>query len=660
MLKGVSESARQHSQAFSYIPGTGVLLAGTTSEYRLDNLIAEGGEGKVYEVKGREDVVAKIYKDQDATRKEKLKLMTERGSRSLRKVCAWPLSPLSDSGDETVGFVMESLMGWQPLHNAYQIRSRLKLFPHHTYAFLVRAARNLATCVHHLHEEGIVIGDLNESNVFVNGKAMVKLIDVDSFQIAGPTALYPCKVGKAELLPPELQGHSLEGLVRTPEHDRFALAVLVFQTIVFGRHPFAGTTGHQEELTLEACIEKGYYAYTTRRETPVKPPPYLDLNWLPESICSLFEQAFDPFAKERPTAKAWYFALKDLESSLGTCKENPSHKYWSGVRGCPWCELEDRWKIALFRPALTDPDQEYEVGEILAKLAAISYPVDAGKDTVDFDYTTLPPAKLSVWESFFGRASKNWGWFIFCFFQIFNMLFSERRGMFTIVFITAVVILVVFGLIYSRSDLLVKKATKKLGAIAEQWKKDADPAIFANTLQNYYDIAYELRDSKGRFERGRQRYIEELHVHELEIYLDKNKIHSADAGSLGSEKKGMLDDNGVKSAADITEERLRSLPRLSNQERVDLIAWRRTLEMKFWKTHNYKLTIHQERKLIVDLRKQNDNQLKLLESGPSELEALAERLRTRQDQLAQNADKYVQVLKTHGPKLLALEGQKAS
>src|SRR5512133_261897 len=124
MLKGVSESARRQSIALSYVPGDGSLLAGGN------------GEGKIYTVDARDEIVAKIYKELDLNREDKLRLMVGRTTRGLRKVCAWPLTPLYDSQDEAVGFVMESLIGWQPLHNAYQIRSRLKLFPHQTYAFL--------------------------------------------------------------------------------------------------------------------------------------------------------------------------------------------------------------------------------------------------------------------------------------------------------------------------------------------------------------------------------------------------------------------------------------------------------------------------------------------------------------------------------------------
>lgn len=661
MLKGISESARNFQRAVGYMPDSGSLLAGDTREYRLGDLIAEGGEGKVYFVEQHDDLVAKIYKDLDLHRKEKLQLMISQSSRGLRKVCAWPVSILSDSTDQTVGFIMENLSGWQPLHNAYQIRTRLKKFPHHSYAFLVRAARNLATCVHHVHEEGYVIGDLNESNVFVNTKAMVKILDADSFQVAGPTRLYPCKVGKAELMPPELQGHSLEGLVRTPEHDRFSLAVLLFQTLVFGRHPFAGTVDHQQEFTLEACIEKGYYAYTRRRQIPLKPPPYLSLSWLPEEIRDLFERAFDPYTQQRPTAKEWYFALKSLEATLKTCPDNPSHQYWSAVPSCPWCELEDRWRIALFRPALSDPDQEYEVNEILAQIAAIPVPDYTTRDLVEFDYRGLDPARLGAVETFFGRATKNWGWFIFCFFQLVNVLFYNRQTSLVAIFVAAIVILAIFAAFYSRSELLVRTATKRLGSLAERWRAEADPSLFNEALQRYQELANTLRDVKGTFERRRQRYIEDLHADELDAYLSKSSIVIADAGPLGSEKLSYLFENGIKTAAQISRENLRRLPRLQEKKEQDaLLQWRNTLEQKFWKSHNYKLTIHQERNLIVEVRKENDRAKQELEKAPSELEAIADRLRDKQAALTEEAEKYVSVLKQHGPRLLAIEGKKAS
>jgi len=463
-------------------------------------------------------------------------------------------------------------------------------------------------------------------------------------------------------MPPEIQGRSLEGIVRTPAQDRFSLAILIFQTLVFGRHPFAGITAHHHEVTLESCIEHGYYAYTERRQTPVKPPPNLDLDWLPRNLRDLFEEAFDPESLHRPTAKEWYFALKSLEGTLKTCGDNPSHQYWAGAPRCPWCELEDTWKIALFRPALSDPDQDYEVGEIISKMKAIPAPADSGKDIVDFDYKALPPAKLGPWEAFFGRAAKNWGWFIFAFFQIVNMLTSaNEKEIFLIFFGLAVALFVVFGFVYSRSESLVKRATKRLGGVAEKWKQEADPVLYTETLNKFEGIADSLRDVKTSFEKRRQEFIETLHAPELDAYLAKYSILIADAGPIGSEKLSYLFDNGVKTAADVTQEKFRLLPRiLPPNEKQDLLSWRRALELQFWKSHNYKLTIHQERNLIVEMRKHNDRMRQELEEAPSQLEELAQRLRSRQEELAVEAQRHVEVLRLHGPKLLALEGKKAT
>jgi hypothetical protein len=228
-------------------------------------------------------------------------------------------------------------------------------------------------------------------------------------------------------------------------------------------------------------------------------------------------------------------------------------------------------------------------------------------------------------------------------------------------FILAVVVLLAFGVLYSRSEWLVKKATKHLGTIADKWKLEADPALYMEALLKYEEIANNLRDVKSRYERARQAYIEQLHRPELEQYLSKFTTLIADAGPLTSEKLSYLYDNGIKTAADLSRERFKTLPRImQNKEQQDLLAWRGSLEAQFWKSHNYKLTIHQERKLIVDLRKENDRQRELLENAPSELESLASRLRERQEELASDAERYVQVLQHHGPRLLALEGNKGA
>ncbi len=317
----------------------------------LTTRLGEGGQGKVYRMAEGEHLLAKIYKDaEDLSNKlARLQALLSLDSPRLQQVAAWPMRPLQDAQGQTVGFVMENLRGWVPLHKVYQLKSRLNLIPDSDFGFLVRVARNLATCVHYMHDSGIVVGDLNESNVFVSGNALVKLIDADSVQIQHDGVLFTCDVGRPELIAPELQGHSLSKRRRTEEEDRFALAVLIFQTLTFGRHPFAGRPRGSEEITLESAIEHRLFVYHSKGNSRMTPPPGLDLHFLNSEIRGMFDRAFGGEPWERPSAKEWFDALERFEKSLEPCEATDSHKFVKGDgAACPWCRLEDEWRIALF------------------------------------------------------------------------------------------------------------------------------------------------------------------------------------------------------------------------------------------------------------------------------------------------------------------------
>ncbi len=643
----------------STLPEKGTLLAGDKMSYRLGPPIAEGGEGRVFEIEGRTDIVGKIYKEGDFTRAEKLKLMIERSNRRLRNIAAWPLSSLVESDGSTVGFVMESLTGWQPLHNVYQIRSRLKLFPHRNYQFLVRVARNLATCVHHVHEADLVIGDLNESNVLVSSGAMVKLIDVDSFQVATTGELFPCKVGKPELLPPELQGHSLEGIVRTPNHDLFSLAVLVFETLVYGRHPFAGTPLTEEEISLERCIALGYYTYTSKREIGLKPARNFKIDWLPIEIRELFERAFDPLARERPSAKEWYFALKDLENNLRGCRDNPSHTFYNKLPNCPWCALEDFMNLALFRPALIGPEESVEVSALLQKIDLEKSTFPIGPPVVEFKLDDLTPAPMSTKVRLLSRFARSGMFPFWGFFLLMNAMRTSRS-----------VALIVFGflcLIFFVATVpaeyiagRVKKAQRELEKLRERWNNEASPKLYDKRIAYYQSLGSELQNVKRTYEHQREGYVHELHQEELTQFLKKFSILIADTVSLSGDRLSYLHDHGIATAAEVQSENLKMLPRiLAASEKIELMNWRENLEAQFWKGRQYRLSVHQERQLILKVRKENERKKAELEGAEEDLAALRLNLKGRQREIEAAAEKRVAVLRHYGPIALALEGKKS-
>lgn len=62
------------------------------------------------------------------------------------------------------------------------------------------------------------------------------------------SGVFHCDVGVPLWTPPELQGRDFRGLTRTKNHDRFGLAVLMFQLLFMGRHPFAGVPDRPEQF----------------------------------------------------------------------------------------------------------------------------------------------------------------------------------------------------------------------------------------------------------------------------------------------------------------------------------------------------------------------------------------------------------------------------
>lgn len=633
-------------------PGT--LLAGQRTEYRLGDRLAEGGEGIVYRILGRPELVAKICREFDFSREAKLTHLVSEGTKRLHRVSAWPLSVLKDPEDRAVGFVMQHLDRWQPLHSVYQTKIRLQNHPNRTYSFLVRTARNLATCVHHVHEAGFVIGDLNESNVLVDDQAMAKLIDTDSFQVTIDGHSYPCKVGKYELLPPELQGRSLDGVERTENHDRFGLAILLFQTLVFGRHPFSGRPKDNKERTLEECIANGYYAFTRRRETPVDPPPYITLDWLPESIRELFEQAFDPMVAERPAPHDWYLALKQFESELVECRDSASHRYWGGAGKCPWCHLEERWGLALFRSGVDFGSLDIDADALWNSIAPLQRQIVAHEDLKFIDHKQVQSANLGMKDKVLLRLMKPgfpMFWLYFVFFK------QVREGAFLLVIVLCLITMMLLSPTILMGSLRrrVGKAEKRLGELKAQYEAEASQQRIQRRFEELQSMRDTLRNFNGHVQTTREALIRKKHQGSLEAFLRKYSVLGADIGPVGREKLTMLHDSGYVTAEDVTEQKLRH-QRAKNPELVKhLIAWRASLEVQFWATSEYTLAPFEEQKMMANLRREASDMRQALQNAPQELLELQASVDTLHEEISAKAQADLDVVRSHGGRLLAYE-----
>ena len=315
-------------------------------EAALGSCLGRGGEGAVYSVPSRPRLVAKIYAETpDDHTSRKLGAMVQLGTEALASFAAWPQNVLSDERTgRVVGFLMPRVEGHRQIHALYGPTDRKTAFPDASWAFLARAARNVAAAFDVVHRHGHVIGDVNQGNVVVSRKATIQLIDCDSFQITHLGRMYPCRVGVSLFTPPELQGQRLEGVARTAEHDRFGLAVLIFHLLFMGRHPYAGR--HPERaVPVQAAIREGLFTFgwDAARQGWEPPPHSLRLQDVGGPLARLFEQAFGSDAAAggpRPAAAEWVAALDELEANVEICGEDPRHVHPRGNGACPWCRIE--------------------------------------------------------------------------------------------------------------------------------------------------------------------------------------------------------------------------------------------------------------------------------------------------------------------------------
>jgi DNA-binding helix-hairpin-helix protein with protein kinase domain len=352
-------------------------------EAGLGRCLGQGGEGAVYAVPMWPRSVAKIYArrpDEQATRK--LAAMVQLGTEELTSFAAWPQGLLLDPRTgSAVGFLMPRVDAHREIHALYGPTARKTAFPDASWAFLVRVARNLAAAFDAVHRHGHVIGDVNQGNVVVSRKATVRLIDCDSFQVTHEGHTYPCRVGVPLFTPPELQHQRLDSVERTHDHDRFGLAVLVFQLLFMGRHPFTGR--HRKRFVpVEAAIREGLFVFghEARAQGWMPPPFSLLLTDVTRPVAGLFERAFGDEAAAagpRPAAADWVRELDALEAELAICGNDPRHVYAATRGSCPWCRIESDGGPAFFFLAQGSAPDAFDLAATWRAIESVLSPGEA-------------------------------------------------------------------------------------------------------------------------------------------------------------------------------------------------------------------------------------------------------------------------------------------
>jgi hypothetical protein len=305
--------------------------------------LGAGGEARVMAVPGDDSLVAKLYHEPTVAKARKVALMMadEPALDTSAAALAWPRDLLVDERGRFAGFLMERAAGPR-VFEFYNPSTRRHAAPRGDYSLLHRVGANVAAAFEALHARGYVIGDVNESNVLVRPGGAVTLVDTDSMQVRDPAdgTVHRSRVGKAEFTPPELQGRPFADFDRSPEHDRFGLAVLLFLLLMEGTHPFAGRLEDGGEMPpIEERIRRGLFPHDDHVE--IRPPKLApDFSLLDPGLRALFVRCFedghaDPSA--RPTAAEWRAALVAAWAELRKCGKNRFHRFGPHLEACPWC-----------------------------------------------------------------------------------------------------------------------------------------------------------------------------------------------------------------------------------------------------------------------------------------------------------------------------------
>ncbi len=299
-------------------PGSGdTVKSGSGKKIVLGALVGAGGEGRVFRT-SESGLVAKIYNQKFLTkeRQAKLQLMAERGldfsQQPAGSVC-WPRELLFDGDGIFRGYLMREARG-QVLANAVMIGSELTArFPEWDRVNLVEMCLSLVRTIHFLHQSNILIGDINPNNIMIAGEKEVYFIDADSFQIEN----WPCPVGTAHFTAREIQGRPYTSFLRTREHERFAVATLLFMVMHAGKQPYA----QRNHDSFNDNLNQGRFPYPFKgRSTDTAPRGPWRFIWsnLTYKMKEVFFRSFDAshFDERRVKLEEWIEVLESYKYHL--------------------------------------------------------------------------------------------------------------------------------------------------------------------------------------------------------------------------------------------------------------------------------------------------------------------------------------------------------
>jgi DNA-binding helix-hairpin-helix protein with protein kinase domain len=483
------------------------------------------------------------------------------------------------------GFTMRKAVGAKLMHQLCTPGDRKTEFPDANFRFLVRVALNFTRAIASINSLGAVIGDINESGALVDQKGLVTVIDSDSFQYLSGGQLFRCRVGKPEYTPPELQGQSFEKVDRTVNHDAFGVAVIIFEILFMGRHPFSGVyKGTGDQLSISRAIQEGRFAYSQHRSlTQMEPPPHVPvLADITIDMAAAFQRAFgSPTLKvqARPTAAEWVPLLESMEKSIIECKANPAHYFSGTAPSCPWCRFETASGSVLFIAHQPIGRSTFDLDYVVSKFEQIQSPGPAP------DLISVMPAveklkpsqaakdfKRRIWaRKTAGLAAASLatflmfngiGWGFFVMIPAGILFFGEVSGAAAI------------HNQRSNTESVWKNSIESWNSNAGSGKFDEKKGGLLRTVVSYRALPGIERDMLQALEKKKRDL-------QMQKHLEAHKLSKANIDSIGDGRKMTLRSFGIETAWDIKYHPVIAVPGFGPMLTKKLMDWRRSVEGRF-------------------------------------------------------------------------------
>jgi TonB family protein len=339
--------------------------------------LGRGATATVYPARlGGISLAAKVFHDDQRVPAAKLGAMMGNPPRGLisngddggrHPRLAWPLAILSDTGGIDRGFLMPllDLRDTFPLDYFYDpiLAKKLKSSSEIALPFQIEIARHLSLLVASIHNRGHHFIDMKPQNIRVKrGTYEVSLLDCDGFSIVGLDGTrYSATLLSTDYISPEAYRGRTSPIQLGEAQDRYALAVLIFQLLNRGVHPFQGIiqNGIDGPATNDEKAAQGLYPHGIVADARIQPRPSSIHHLLDDELRALFDQAFIKEPEKRPSALDWTKKLRSLcqPDALARCTKEPNNPKHISFRGkeCPACHLEALPRTSPKRESFSSP-----------------------------------------------------------------------------------------------------------------------------------------------------------------------------------------------------------------------------------------------------------------------------------------------------------------